>query len=431
MALCLLSLGLFAQKAPKGKLISYTHTMENPEMRTPAERSFELTWNDGKGVLKTYETFIHSVQGSTDEISEEVFLQVAEIIKEKKLYAIGKKKIKNNTELLAIRFPGREEYTITFEDMEIRCDVKKLTDEEHDALEELETFIKNNVDVMAPPKGQLVEASWSLESMNPGAGGEYKSLSLSEGKEAMLVIGRSTTTPIGNQEQKYIATTEDMKRLQNLIIQKKAYLFDGYAGKDESGRHPVSRLFLKYDNGAIYSARWSHDFPPDKVSKSVGIIVGFLDSLAKKATPAPPDPYYLTSELIYCGVEFTNHGLPVGEIQSSYFDLVNDKNGGEPKEVYFENRGGDRIRKTEYPATKQDVKDLYDLLIDMDVFKLDGYNVDNGIDGGTTYRISLGFSSGDKFKATWHAENPDPKVEAAFKKIWMFLYNVAERKKEG
>ena len=222
-----------------------------------------------------------------------------------------------------------------------------------------------------------------------------------------------------------------MKRLQNLIIQKKAYLFDGYAGKDESGRHPVSRLFLKYDNGAIYSARWSHDFPPDKVSKSVGIIVGFLDSLAKKATPAPPDPYYLTSELIYCGVEFTNHGLPVGEIQSSYFDLVTDKNGGEPKEVYFENRGGDRIRKTEYPATKQDVKDLYDLLIDMDVFKLDGYNVDDGIDGGTTYRISLGFSSGDKFKATWHAENPDPKVEAAFKKIWMFLYNVAERKKEG
>ena len=48
----------------------------------------------------------------------------------------------------------------------------------------------------------------------------------------------------------------------------------------------------------------------------------------------------------------------------------------EPKEIYFENRGGNRTRTTEYPATKKDWYALTAMLEDMEIFKLDGYNVD-------------------------------------------------------
>lgn len=425
--MCILSLGLFAQKAPKGKLVSYSHTLEDPEMRTPAERTFELTWKDGKGTLQKHEVFIHSVSGSTDEISEDVFLQVEKIIKEKKLYAIGRKKIKTDPELLAIRFPGQEEYTITFEDMTVKCNVKKLTDEEREALEELETFITQNVNVAPPPTGNLVQASWSFEPLMPGASGQYKSLSVKDGKAPVLVIGESTSTPLGNKEAKYIATPEDMKRLQELIIQEKAYLFDGYAGKDATGRNPETRLLLEYDNGVTFSARWTHGFPPDKVRKAEGTIMGFLNSLAKTATPAT---FFPTGWLAYCGVEFTNHGQPVGEIQYSYFDFICPNVLTEPKEIYFENRGGNRTRTTEYPATKKDWYALTAMLEDMEIFKLDGYNVDEEMEGGSTSCIKLKFSTGEELKASWHAENPDPQAEAAFKKIWMFLYNIAERNKD-
>ena len=56
MALSMITLGLFAQKAPKGRLISYSHTIENPEI--PHKSTINMEWNDGKGKLNIYERIL-------------------------------------------------------------------------------------------------------------------------------------------------------------------------------------------------------------------------------------------------------------------------------------------------------------------------------------------------------------------------------------
>ena len=47
------------------------------------------------------------------------------------------------------------------------------------------------------------------------------------------------------------------------------------------------------------------------------------------------------------------------------------------------------------------------MLEDMEIFKLDGYNVDEEMEGGSTSCIKLKFSTGEELKASWHAENPE------------------------
>lgn len=232
----------YAQKAPKGKLISYSHKMVNPEM--PLNRGFELDWKDGKGTLVTHELFIKGA--------------------------------------IAISDPSSEDYAICFEDMSVVCDGKDVTLEQRQALDAIEAFIKQSADQEAPaPQGNLVECSFSWRSLNPGSGGEYKCLTLSSG-EAVLTVGQTNTLPDDTpQEQKYVVTPEDVKRLQQLIIDEKAYLFDGYNGKDHSGRNPETQLLLKYDSGETISARWTHMAPPDHVVRAQKLIRNFLDSLIK------------------------------------------------------------------------------------------------------------------------------------------------------
>ena len=86
----MISLAAFAGKGPKGKLISYSHTQVNPEM--PLTSEFSLNWQDGKGILTIYELFLTNENKFTAEVSEDVFRQVTDIIKQKELYAIGKEK---------------------------------------------------------------------------------------------------------------------------------------------------------------------------------------------------------------------------------------------------------------------------------------------------------------------------------------------------
>ena len=134
----MISLAAFAGKGPKGKLISYSHTQVNPEM--PLTSEFSLNWQDGKGILTIYELFLTNENKFTAEVSEEVFRQVTDIIKQKELYAIGKKK-RRKAEPVPVSDPGEEVFSIKFEDKSIDCDAKSLKDEQRDALSEIETII--------------------------------------------------------------------------------------------------------------------------------------------------------------------------------------------------------------------------------------------------------------------------------------------------
>ena len=112
------------------------------------------------------------------------------------------------------------------------------------------------------------------------------------------------------------------------------------------------------------------------------------------------------NKLIYCSCSRTNHGLPAGEISRSYYELIADE-GTAPKVVYCEIRD-DEPEKKEYPATEQDVANLYQKLQDMGAFDLDGYQVDEAMTGGSTYRVYMEFSNGNKVNATWFTQDPKP-----------------------
>ena len=78
--------------------------------------------------------------------------------------------------------------------------------------------------------------------------------------------------------------------------------------------------------------------------------------------------------MTYCSCAYTNCGLPYGHIQHCYYELIADEDA--PKVIYCEDRGESDPPKTEYQATDQDVKDLSDILRDMNIFLINGYNVD-------------------------------------------------------
>ena len=129
-------------------------------------------------------------------------------------------------------------------------------------------------------------------------------------------------------------------------------------------------------------------------------------------------------KLIYCSCSRTNHGLPAGEIQRSYYELIADE-GTAPKVVYCEIRD-DEPEKTEYPATEKDVSDLYQNLHDMGAFDLDGYHVEESMTGGSTYRIYMEFSNGSKVNATWFTHSPKRLAVEAYAVILSTLRGIAK-----
>ena len=274
----MLPMAIFAQKAPKGKLLSYSHSTANPEI--PFYEEFCLSWKDGKGTLTITNHFLTSEYEYTAEASEEVFRQVADSIKKNKLYVAGNKE-EPDPKYMPYAYPGREDYSITFENKHIRLNPDDLSGEQSSSFHDLEQFIKDAVHNIKPPSGNLVECSWSRESTVPGMGGEYESLSVQKGKTPVLTVGKSQSTPDGNQETKYIISDEDVQNLRELIIKEKVYKADGFKGTDKSNMASVQRIFLEYDNGAIYQARWSHQSPPAEISKAVKTILEFFTSLTK------------------------------------------------------------------------------------------------------------------------------------------------------
>ena len=140
-----------------------------------------------------------------------------------------------------------------------------------------------------------------------------------------------------------------------------------------------------------------------EVKNAVGTVLSFFTSLTKKYQVAPNFP---EGKMIYCSCAYTNYGLPVGEIRHSYYELIADE-GTDPKVIFYEDRGVD-VKKTEYRATEQDVSGLSRILREKDAFVLNGYNVDEQMTGGTSYRVYMEFSSGEKLNAIWFTEKPLP-----------------------
>lgn len=155
---------------------------------------------------------------------------------------------------------------------------------------------------------------------------------------------------------------------------------------------------------------------------------GFLTGYAQETAPCE-QTCKSASMLIYCSCSYTHHGLPVGEISYSFYALIADE--GKPIHIdYYEDRGSSN-NKVEYPATEKDVCELAHLLKELKVEDFNGYNEEELMCGGTTYRIYMEYSDGKKLEARWLTQHPKPEAAAAYGEINNFLRAIAQRQKNN
>ena len=97
------------------------------------------------------------------------------------------------------------------------------------------------------------------------------------------------------------------------------------------------------------------------------------------------------SQLIYCSCAETPYGIP--DKGKDYYELIADV-GKTPKVVKCTDAGTGLETKKEYAVSADDVKRMQQLLQDLDVGKLNGYNQDDGMTGGHSYRVYMEYADG-------------------------------------
>lgn len=85
----------------------------------------------------------------------------------------------------------------------------------------------------------------------------------------------------------------------------------------------------------------------------------------------------------------------------------------------------------EYEVSPQVVKDLQKLIDNTKVYKVDGYDDEEGIDGGHEYSIKVIYDTGENIFAQWHTTSPNPIARDAFHQLNMFFNPWYEKLKNG
>ena len=124
-------------------------------------------------------------------------------------------------------------------------------------------------------------------------------------------------------------------------------------------------------------------------------------------------------KLTYCSYSSTG----MAGLGKDYCELIADP-GSAPKVVValdLDNRFGDPEIRAEYPVGQEVVDSLQAMLAKAEVYKLDGYNVDEAMEGGRAYRIYQEYDSGEKINARWYGHGIDSDVLAAYNMIENFF----------
>ena len=133
-------------------------------------------------------------------------------------------------------------------------------------------------------------------------------------------------------------------------------------------------------------------------------------------------------KLIYCSCAYRTSGLPVGEISYSYYALTADI-GTDPYVTYSETRG-DEPDKKNYPVTEADVDELYKLITQLEVKKLNGYDAIEEMPGVTTYRIHVEWADGTQATANWTNHAGSENATTAYNSILSKLSALAARQQK-
>ncbi len=124
-------------------------------------------------------------------------------------------------------------------------------------------------------------------------------------------------------------------------------------------------------------------------------------------------------DLTYCSYSRTG----AAGLGKDYCELIADPDSV-PKVVVVLNEGNrfdDPVIRESYPVDRQTVDSLARLLMERKVYKLNGYQVDEAICGGYSYRIYMEYSSGEKINARWYGHNISGEAIAAYNSIERFF----------
>lgn len=130
-------------------------------------------------------------------------------------------------------------------------------------------------------------------------------------------------------------------------------------------------------------------------------------------------------DLIYCSYAQTG----AAGLGKDYCELIADE-GAEPKIVVVldeGNRFGDPEIHSTYPVDKSVVDELAKLLADNKVYRLNGYNLEEPISGGHSYRIYQEYSSGQHVDARWYGHGVKDSALRAYAIIEHFFAPWRER----
>ena len=123
--------------------------------------------------------------------------------------------------------------------------------------------------------------------------------------------------------------------------------------------------------------------------------------------------------LIYCSFAATHHG----GLGKDYCELIADPDTT-PKVVVRMNLRNDLApgeHTGDFKVSAAVVQDLQKQLEEGKVAELDGYNHDEQMMGGTSYRIHIEYASGKKVTASWVGHNIKPEAWAAYSLIEKFF----------
>ena len=119
-------------------------------------------------------------------------------------------------------------------------------------------------------------------------------------------------------------------------------------------------------------------------------------------------------KLIYCSYSCSRPAMG----GKDYCELIADE-GQKPRVVvslYNSGRWHEPLQR-EFEVTALDVAKMQKLLVELQVWRINGYRHDEMLDGAPTYRIYQEYASGEKFDASWSGQDIDPDARDAYQYI--------------
>lgn len=128
--------------------------------------------------------------------------------------------------------------------------------------------------------------------------------------------------------------------------------------------------------------------------------------------------------LVYCSYSKTGSA----GLGRDYCELVGNPGAAPVVNVVLNenDRNEPEIRK-EYPATAEALKEIQEWAEKSQIYLLNGYNQEEKVPGGSTYRVYLEFDSGDRIDIRWYGHNVNQQASAAYDHVSSFFEPWRER----